>query len=108
MSKLTKEDLYFLHDAVKQNPFWTNGTKYGLTVLNTMCEQLIKFKVELFKYLGVRKDDEWLKNPQIVLPKIIEYNRIIPITYVGYFVLEAANAFCNDPKGQAPTAPGHE
>jgi hypothetical protein len=67
MSKLTKEDLYFLHDAVKQNPFWTNGTKYGLTVLNSMCEQLIKFKVELFKYLGVRKDDEWMKNSQIVL-----------------------------------------
>jgi hypothetical protein len=32
-----------------------------------MCEQLHKLQIELFRFLGVRKDDGWLKNPQIVL-----------------------------------------
>ena len=33
------------------------------------------------------------KNPQIVRPNIIEYNKIIPNTYVGNFVLLLAKAF---------------
>ena len=33
------------------------------------------------------------KKPQIVLPKIIQYKRIIPKTYVGSFVLLSAREF---------------
>ena len=67
MKPMTKEELYFLHDAVKNHPYWNLGTQYGLKSLQDMCEQLHKLQIELFRFLGVRKDDEWLKNPQIVL-----------------------------------------
>ena len=67
MKTMTKEDLYFLHDVVKNHTYWNLGTQYGLTSLQDMCEQLHKLQIELFRFLGVRKDYEWLKNPQIVL-----------------------------------------
>ena len=67
MKTMTKEDLYFLHDIVKNHPYWNLGTQYGLTSLQDLCEQLHKLQIELFRFLGVRKDYEWLKNPQIVL-----------------------------------------
>ena len=61
MKTMTKEDLYFLHDIVKNHPYWNLGTQYGLTSLKDLCEQLHKLQIELFRFLGVRKDDEWLK-----------------------------------------------
>lgn len=64
---MTKEDLYFLHDIVKNHPYWNLGNKCSLTSLKDLCEQLHTLQIELFRYLGVRKDDEWLKNPQMVL-----------------------------------------
>lgn len=67
MKTMTKENLYLLHDVVKNHPYWNLGTKYGLKSLQDLCEQMHKLQIELFRFLGVRKDYEWLKNPQIVL-----------------------------------------
>ena len=43
------------------------GAQYGLKSLQDLCELMHKLQMELFRFLGVRNDDEWLKNPQIVL-----------------------------------------
>ena len=48
------------------------------------------------------------KYPQIILPKIIEYKRIIPNTKEIVLVLVSDKAFCKEPIGQATVAPGQE
>ena len=91
----------------------------GNAITNTINNTYLKYDntlVTLFFFnfgVLILYNNSWInpighKYPQIVLPKIIEYNKIIPKIYVGNLVLLSANAFCKDPSGQAPIAPGHE
>ena len=54
MKTMTKEDLYFLHDVVKNHTYWNLGTQYGLTSLQDMCEQLHKLQKDRKRGLFLR------------------------------------------------------
>ena len=117
-SKVPAGQMY-LQKPGSGSPFSWNALISGRPITKTNNNTYLKYDkhlvILLFLTFGVLilynnscKSPTGHKNPQIVRPKIIQYNNIIPKTYVGSFVLLSAKAFWIEPSGQAPIAPGHE
>lgn len=68
---MTKEELQQLYDSIKNHPYqraiFIIGEGKGLNKLSEFCDIIRNFQEELFRLYEVRKNDEWRKNPQLVL-----------------------------------------